>query len=126
MSEISVSGRTKVKSFYQAFLKAYPYLHAGLQYPDGKPVDAESTIANARSKSIGGDYTPTGDSELSVRGNLNIGTFEKRFKEIFSITCQVHFKKNGKWVVTGQKYDAMTLNDANTLIKDEGAELIEL
>ncbi len=126
MSEISVSGRTKVKSFYQAFLKAYPYLHAGLQYPDGKPVDAEATIANARSKSIGGEYTPTGESELSVRGNLNIGTFEKRFKEIFSITCQVHFKKNGKWVVTGQKYDAMTLNDANTLIKEEGADLIKL
>lgn len=96
MADIELSGRTKVKSFYSAFLKAYPYLHAGLKYPDGKPVDVESSIANARGKSIGGDYAPTKEADLSVRGNLNIGTFEKRFKEVFSITCQVHFKKNGK------------------------------
>jgi hypothetical protein len=126
MSEISVSGRTKVKSFYQAFLKAYPYLHAALKYPDGKSVDAESTIANARSKSIGGNYTATGEAELSIRGNLNIGTFEKRFKEIFSIDCQVYFKKNGRWAPTGVKYDNMSLNEANTLLKEEGAELIKL
>ena len=126
MSEITVNGRTKVKSFYNAFLKAYPYLHADLKYPDGKSVDKESTIANARGKSIGGDYTPTNEADLSVRGNLNIGTFEKRFKELFSITCQVHFKKNGKWAVTGQKYDGMTLNEANALLKEEGAELIKL
>ncbi len=126
MSEISVSGKTKVKSFYQGFLNAYPYLHAGLKYPDGKPVDVEATIANARSKSISGEYTATGEAELSVRGNLNIGTFEKRFKEMFSITCQVHFKKSGKWVATGAKYDGMTLNEANSLLKDEGADLIKL
>lgn len=126
MADIELSGRTKVKSFYSAFLKAYPYLHAGLKYPDGKPVDVESSIANARGKSIGGDYTPTKESDLSVRGNLNIGTFEKRFKEVFSITCQVHFKKNGKWAATGAKHDGMTLNEANALLKNEGADIIKL
>ncbi len=126
MADIEVSGKTKVKSFYSAFLKSYPYLIPALKYPDGKPVDTDSTIANARALSIGGDYTPTGEAELSVRGNLNVGTFEKRFKEIFSISCQVNFKRNGKWAVTGQKYDGMTLNEANNLLKEEGADIITL
>ncbi len=126
MSEITISGKTKVKSFYQAFNKAFPYLHAALKYPDGKAVDIESTIANARSKSVDGSYTATGQADLSVRGNLKVGTFEKRFHESFSIKCEVHFKKTGKWVVTGPKYDAMTLNEANTKLKEEGAEIIKL
>ena len=126
MANIEVSGRTKVKSFYNAFLKAYPYLIPALKYPDGKSVDVESSIANARGKSIGGDYTPTGEAELSVAGHLNIGTFEKRFKEVFSINCKVAFKRNGKWADTGAKYDGMTLNEANTLLKEEGADIIKL
>jgi len=126
MSEISVSGRTKVKAFYASFLKIYPYLHAALKYPDGKPVDVESTVANARSLSIGGGYTSTGDKDLSVRGNLNIETFEKRFLEAFSIKCIVHFKKNGKWSVTGPTYKSLTLTEANNKIKAEGGDLIKL
>jgi hypothetical protein len=126
MSEISVTGRTKVKSFYAAFTKAYPYLYPSLRYPDGKAVDAESTIANARSKSVAGGYTPTGEADLSVRGNLKVDTFEKRFEQSFSIKCIVHFKKGGKWVVAGPKHKALTLNEANSKIKEEGAEIIKL
>jgi hypothetical protein len=126
MSEISVSGRTKVKSFYASFIKAYPHLHAALKYPDGKAVDIESTIANARSISKGGNYTPTGESDLSVRGNLKVETFEKRFMETFSINCVVHFKKNAKWVVTGPTYKALTLSEANAKVKADGGEVIKL
>ena len=126
MSEISVTGRTKVKSFYSSFIKAYPHLHAALKYPDGKAVDIESTIANARSISKGGNYTPTGENDLSVRGNLKLETFEKRFLEIFSIKCIIHYKKNGKWVVTGSTYKSLTLSAANEKIKVEGGEVIKL
>jgi hypothetical protein len=126
MSEIAVSGRTKVKSFYNAFLKAYPYLHAALKYPDGKPVDTESTIANARQKSTSGNYTATGEADLSVRGNLKVSSFEKRFEENFSIKCIVHYKKNGKWGVTSAKHKAMTLSEANTALKADGCEEIKL
>lgn len=126
MSEITLSGRTKVKSFYSAFTKAYPYLYPSLRYPDGKAVDAESTIANARSKSLSGGYTPTGESDLSVRGNLNIESFEKRFQKIFSIKCIVHFKKGGKWAQTGPKHKKLTLNEANSKIKEEGGEIIKV
>jgi hypothetical protein len=126
MSEITVSGRTKVKSFYDAFTKVYPYLYPSLRYPDGKAVDADSTIANARSKSVEGGYTATGEVDLSVRGNLKVETFEKRFQESFFIKCIVHFKKGGKWVVAGPKYKALTLNEANSKIKEEGGEIIKL
>ena len=125
MSEIKVNGRTKVKSFYNAFLKAYPYLHAGLKYPDGKPVDVESSIANARGKSIGGDYTPTKEADFSIRGNLQLGTFEKRFQETFGIRCEIYFKKS-IWVKTSASYDKQTLTEANERLKSEGAELIKL
>jgi hypothetical protein len=126
MSEITVSGRTKVKSFYAAFTKAYPYLYPSLRYPDGKAVDAESTIANARSKSVTGAYSATGEADLSVRGNLKVESFEKRFQESFSIKCIVHFKKGGKWAVAGPKYKALTLNEANSKIKEDGGEIIKL
>ena len=125
MSEISVSGRTKVKTFYNQFISEFPYLHASLRYPDGKAVDPEASVANARSKSVSEGYSPTEGADLSVRGNLNVGTFEKRFKENFSIECEIHFKKNGKWVATKKKYDSLTLNEANSKLKEEGADLIE-
>ena len=61
-----------------------------------------------------------------MRGNLTIGGFEKRFEEAFSVKCQIHFKKNGKWVKTGPKYDEMTLASASKLLKEEDCDLIEL
>jgi len=126
MADIKVSGRTKVKSFYNAFIKEFPYLHASLRYPDGKGVDMNASIANARSKSIEGGYTPTGSADLSVRGNLNVGTFEKRFKKELGITCEVYFmRENGKWGKTGKQYDAMTLNEASAKLKDVGAKKLK-
>ena len=126
MADIKVSGRTKVKTFYNAFIKEFPYLHASLRYPDGKGVDMDASIANARSKSTDGDYTPTGSADLSVRGNLNVGTFEKRFKKELGITCEVHFmRENGKWGKTGKQYDAMTLNEASAKLKDVGAKKLK-
>ena len=123
MADIKVSGRTKVKTFYNAFIKEFPYLHASLRYPDGKGVDMDASIANARSKSTDDDYTPTGNADLSVRGNLNVGTFEKRFKKELGITCEVHFmRENGKWAKTSKRYDAMTLNEASVKLKDDGAK----
>ena len=126
MADIKVSGRTKVKSFYNAFIKEFPYLHASLRYPDGKGVDMEASIANARSKSIGGDYTPTGSADLSVRGNLNVGTFEKRFKKELGITCEVFFvRESGRWAKTGKQYDGMTLNEASVKLEEANAEKID-
>ena len=126
MSEISISGRMKVSSFYKEFLKSYPYLYPSLRYPNDKPVDETETIANAKNVSLGGKYVPAGDADLSMRGNLTIAGFEKRFEEAFSVKCQIHFKKNGKWVKTGAKYDGLTLASANKMLEEEGGEIIKL
>lgn len=124
MSDISVSGRIKVKSFYAAFLKVYPYLYPSLRYPDGKEVDPESTIANARSKSVEGGYTSTGEADLSVRGNLKVETFEKRFEESFSIKCIMYHITGGKLTEADAEYRGLTLNEANSKLKENGAEII--
>jgi hypothetical protein len=126
MSELSISGRTKVSTFYKEFIKSYPYLYPSLRYPNDKIVDETTTIANAKNVSLGGKYVPAGDADLSMRGNLTVGGFEKRFEDAFSIKCQIHFKKNGKWVKTGPKYDGLTLAAANKMLQEEGGELIKL
>ena len=92
MSEISISGRMKVISFYKEFLKSYPYLYPSLRYPNDKPVDEDATIANAKNVSLDGGYVPAGDADISMRGNLTVGGFENRFEEAFSVKCQIHFK----------------------------------
>lgn len=126
MAELNVSGRTKVITFYKEFVKEFPYLYPSLRYPNDKPVDEDATISNAKNLSLGGDYVPAGDVDLSINGNLTIGGFEKRFEENFSIKCQIHFKKNGKWVKTGQKYDGLTLSSAMKTFKEEGCDEIKL
>ena len=126
MSDLNISGRMKVISFQKEFLKSYPHLYPSLRYPNDKVVDDDSTIANAKNVSLGGKYVPAGEADLSMRGNLTVGGFEKRFEDAFSVKCQIHFKKNGKWVKTGPKYDGLTLAAASKMCKEEGCEIIKL
>ena len=114
MAEITVNGRIKVKSFYLSFNKAYPYLHAALVNKAGKSIDPDRTIANAREME---EYKPTKEVPVSVHGNLNVGTFEKRFKDNFGITCKVYTRKNDRWrgVTTAQR--GMSLSELNASLK---------
>jgi hypothetical protein len=125
MAEIKVNGRIKVKSFNKSFTESYPYLHAVLKLPNGKNIDPETTMANAKSLSNDGKYSPTEENEFSINGNLQIGTFEKRFQDTFGIRCEVYYKKN-IWVKTSDAYDKNTLSEANSRLEKEGAELIKL
>jgi hypothetical protein len=122
MSEIIVNGRIKVKSFYLSFNKAYPYLHAGLRDKAGKGIDPDRTMANAKEMD---EYKPTAEAGLSVRGNLNAGTFEERFKSSLGITCQIHYRKGGKWARISAAQSKMTLNELNTALKADGADVID-
>jgi hypothetical protein len=125
MSEIKVNGRIKVKSFNKAFTEAYPYLHAILKLPDGTNMDPEITMAGARFLSNDRNYVPTGEKEFSINGNLQVGTFEKRFKDTFSIICQIHWKEDNLWIETNHT-DTVTLSSLNTIVKERGGELIKL
>ena len=126
MSDLNITGRMKVISFQKEFLKSYPHLYPSLRYPNDKVVEDDSTIANAKNVSLGGKYVPAGEADLSMRGNLTVGGFEKRFEDAFSVKCQIHFKKNGKWVKTGPKYDGLTLAAASKMCEEEGCEIIKL
>lgn len=122
MSEIVVNGRIKVKSFYLSFNKAYPYLHAGLRDKAGKGIDPDRTIANAREME---KYEGTTEAPVSVRGNLQAGTFQGRFKESFGITCQIHYRKGGKWAKLNAAQGKLTLNELNAALKAAGADVID-
>jgi hypothetical protein len=125
MADITVNGRIKVKTFQSEFLKKFPYLVPTMRTPDGKGIDNELTIAGARTKAIG-EYKPSGESDLSINGNLTVKGFENRFKAAFGMDCEVCYKKGGRLQKTNEKYNEMTLASANKTLKEEGAEIIEL
>ena len=125
MAEIVVNGRIKVKTFQSQFIKSFPYLVPTMRMPDGSGISHELTIAGARSKA-NGEYKPSGESELSVNGNLSVGGFEKRFKDAFGIDCEILYRKSGRHFRTNEEHDKMTLASLNKQLQESGAEEIEL
>jgi hypothetical protein len=125
MADIKVNGRIKVKTFQSEFLKKFPYLVPTMRTPEGKGIDNDLTIASARTKATGA-YTPSGEAELSINGNLTVGGFEKRFKAAFGLDCEVCFKKGGRLTKTNDVHDKQTLSSLNKNIMENGGELIKL
>lgn len=125
MSDIVVNGRIKIKTFQADFCKKYPYLVPTLRMEDGSGINNDLTIAGARSKAKGA-YTPSGEAEMSINGNLTIGGFEKRFKDAFGIDCEILYRLSGKHYKTKDDYDALSLSAANKKLEERGAEKIQL
>ena len=125
MAEITVNGRIKVKSFQKSFLKEYPYLVPTMRTEDGKGIDNEMTIAGVRSK-VNGSYSPSGESELSVNGNLTIKGCEDRCEKAFGVKCEICYQKSGRTFKTNENYDSMTLASANKKLQEDGAEEVEI
>lgn len=127
MSDIKVNGRIKVSTFQKEFIKKFPYLVPTMRTPDGKGIDNSLTIAGARSKAVGGDYKPSGEAELSVNGNLQVGSFEKRFKAAFGMDCEICYKSPaGKLMKTNDAHDKLTLTTLNAKMKEGGYQVITL
>ena len=127
MSDIKVNGRIKVSTFQKEFIKKFPYLVPTLRTADGKGIDNSLTIAGARSKAVGGDYKPSGEEELSVNGNLQVGSFEKRFKASFGMDCEICYKSpGGKLTKTNADHDKQTLTTLNAKMKEAGCQVITL
>ena len=80
MADLNLNGRTKVKTLKAEFKKNW---NATLRVYKGKQfADDEATLASIR----------TGDAkggELKVNGNMKVGNFEEKVKEIFGVTVQV-------------------------------------
>ena len=127
MSDIKVNGRIKVSTFQKDFVKKFPYLVPTLRTPDGKGIDNSLTIAGARAKAVGGDYKPSGEAELSINGNLLVGSFEKRFQAAFGIDCEICYKTaGGRLMKTNADHDKQTLTALNANLKEAGYQIITL
>ncbi|MEY3199008.1 MAG: hypothetical protein RJA13_966 [Bacteroidota bacterium] len=125
MAEITVNGRIKIITFQKSFVKEFPYLVPTLRTDDGKGIDHDMTIAGARSK-VNGEYSPSGEADLSVNGNLTVKGFENRFEKAFGVKCEICYQKSGRLQKTNEKFDDMTLATANKTLKEEGGEVFEL
>ena len=127
MSGLKLNGRIKVSTFQKDFIKQFPYLVPTLRTTDGKGINNKLTIAGARSKAVGGDYKPSGQAELSVNGNLQVGSFENRFKAAFGIDCEICYKSpGGKLLKTNADRDKTTLTTLNAEMKAAGCQVITL
>jgi hypothetical protein len=81
MAELSVSGRMKVKTLKKDFKEAF---NASLRVYNGKRfASEEATLASIRGEA------EASRADLKVSGNMQIGTFEKKFKDAFGIIVQV-------------------------------------
>jgi hypothetical protein len=127
MQDIKVNGRIKVSTFQKEFIKKFPYLVPTMRTSDGKGIDNSLTIAGARAKAVGGDYKPSGEAELSINGNLHVGSFEKRFKDAFGFDCEICYKSpGGRLMKTSSDHDKQTLTALNSKMKEDGCQLITL
>jgi hypothetical protein len=119
MSDIKISGKIKLKTFQAEFCKKFPYLVPTLVNKEGTRLSNDYTIAKCNTV-VNGEYSPIKVDDLSINGNLQVGTLEKRFLECFGIPCQVIYRK------TGAKYDGMTIAEANKVLESEDAEEVVL
>lgn len=80
MAEFSIDGRMKVKTLKKQFKEAFG---ATLRVYKGKQfADDDATLASIRVGDAKG-------GELKCAGNLKVGNFENKMKEMFGVTVQV-------------------------------------
>lgn len=88
MAEFSINGRMTVKSLRKQFKDAFG---ASLRvYKGAKFAPEDATLASIRS----GENVKGG--ELVCKGNLQVGNFETKMKEMFGITVKVANPDNTK------------------------------
>ena len=125
MSDIKINGKIKIKTFQSEFCEKYPYLVPTIINKEGTRLSNDYTIAKANTV-VNGEYSPIKVDDLSINGNLQIGTLEKRFEECFGIPCQVIYRKNGKHFQTKGNFDKLSISEANQQLAADGAEKINL
>ena len=80
MAEFNISGRMAVKSLKKQFKDAFG---ATLRFYNGaKFADDDATLASIRAAGAKG-------GEVKVVGNMQVGNFENKIKEVFGIKVQV-------------------------------------
>lgn len=91
MADFSLNGRTKVKTLKANFKKCFGgtlrvYKSATCK---GAFADDEATLASIRAEGAKG-------GELIVKGNMQVGNFEKKVAELFGVGVQVAIADDSK------------------------------
>lgn len=90
MADFSISGRMTVKALKKKFKEEFG---STLRvYNGAKFADEEATLASIRKEGS------AKGGELSVKGNMKVGTFEDKFFEAFGIKVQVATPDDSKLV----------------------------
>ena len=90
MAEFKLDGRMKVKSLKENFNKCFGATLRVYTTPACKQfADDNATLASIRAEGAKG-------GELTVGGNLRVGNFEDKIKELYGIGVQVANKDNSK------------------------------
>lgn len=111
-SELTMTGNKKIKTIVHEFSKKFNYLSIVFKKGNNHPIDIEKNISEVREKN-GGD--------LSIVGNLTVGSLEKRFMENYGIKIQVVCKSSdGRIHNTNGEADTRTLAQQNEIAKEEG------
>ena len=92
MAEFNISGRMAVKNLKKQFKEAFG---ATLRVYKGKQfADDDATLASIRVGDAKG-------GELKCAGNLKVGNFENKMKELFGVTVQVANKDDSALASNG-------------------------
>jgi hypothetical protein len=111
-TELTMTGSKKIKTIVNEFSKKFNYLSLVFKKANNHPIDVEKKLSEVREKNGG---------ELSIVGNLSVGSLEKRFMENYGINVQVVYKtKDGKIHNTTGEADTRTLAQENEAAKKEG------
>jgi hypothetical protein len=116
MADLLLTGNKKIKSVRKEFTAKFNFLHIRFYTEADKFVDDNATIASVRKVK--------GNIDLSIVGNLGVGTLETRCKEIYGFNVEVILaKKAGKGYTTSKTegaLDKMSLTQLNNYAKENG------
>lgn len=111
-NELTMTGSKKIKTIVNEFSKKFNYLSLVFKKANNHPIDVEKKLSEVREKNGG---------ELSIVGNLTVGSLEKRFMDNYGINVEVIFKtKDGKARNTVGVANTRTLSQENEAAKEEG------
>lgn len=118
-TDITVTGKKKLKTIKKEFNEKFPYIRLGIyptsekDKPQKAPFDPEKTIVEVRTKANPG--------EISIHGRTKVKNLENEFEKIFGLYVQVAFttKENKRYFTSGD-LDELSLTAINALGEKEG------
>ncbi len=113
MADLTFTGNKMLKSINKDFVEKFPYLYIRFYDKDGKQCNGKSTHASIRLKKNAED--------MSINGNLHVGTFEKRYEESFGVKCEIMHVLNGRKYRSLDEDNNVSISEYNKKVQAKGA-----